>query len=424
MSRASFLGLSLQRPISLFAVMASVCGTAVLGGACTVNNAAAPATGDAGPGTPGPDGGTDAPPVSASPLGFVPSNISLSGIDLTMAGDSDIATLCELDTEPGPTPGATCLTNAVEAIVTQSDGSKVHMFVVKSLKVEPSGHLTVNAPRPGLPLVIVSLGDMTILGSIDVHAEGDQTVGGGFQSTQNGQKGAGPGGGPPATGVGGTTKGAGAGGGSYCGKGGPGAVEAMSTTQAGAATAPYGTPEIIPLVGGSSGGSGSFGAGAGGGAVQLVAGGQFSLGAGVYINVGGGGGTSAVSSNFGDNSSGGGSGGSILIEAKSVQIDGILAANGGGGGGVSASGTNGTPDAKPAPGGAKAGEGAGGAGSAAMSIDGATPASVDPGPVGGGGGGSGRIRINSIAGAAVIAAGAVLSPPVATACVTQGKVKQ
>jgi hypothetical protein len=104
MSRASFLGFGLQRPMSLFAVMASVCGTAVLGGACTVNNAAAPATGDAGPGTPGADGGTDAPPGSASPLGFVPSNISLSGVDLTMAGDSDIATLCELDTEPGPRP--------------------------------------------------------------------------------------------------------------------------------------------------------------------------------------------------------------------------------------------------------------------------------------------------------------------------------
>jgi len=402
--------------------MASVCGAGVMGGACTVNNA--PATVDAGSGPPGADGGTDAAPGSASPLGFVPSNISLSGIDLTMAGDSDIATLCELSTEPAPTPGATCLTNAVEAIVTQSDGSKVHLYVVKSLKVEPAGHVTVNTPVGGLPLVIVSLGDMTILGSIDVHAEGAQAFGGGFQSTQNGQKGAGPGGGPPASGVGATTKGAGAGGGSYCGKGGPGAVEAMSPTQAGAATASYGTPEITPLVGGSSGGSGSFGAGAGGGAVQLVAGGQFSLGEGTSINVGGGGGAPAVSSNFGDNSSGGGSGGSILIEAKGVQINGILAANGGGGGGVSATGTNGTPDAKPAPGGASAGVGAGGAGGAASSIDGATPASVEPGPVGGGGGGVGRIRINSTSGAALIAANAVLSPPVTTMCVTQGKVKQ
>ena len=332
--------------------------------------------------------------------------------------DQPIADACDLSTEP--TPGATCLTNAVEAIVTQPDGSKVHMFVVKSLKVEPTGHLTVD--RPGLPLVIVSLGDMTILGSIDVHAIGDRGVGGGATATQNGQKGVGPGGGPPATGMG--AKGAGAGGGSYCGKGGRGAVEAMATTQAGEPTASYGTPEISPLVGGSTGGSGSFGAGAGGGAVQLVAGGQFSLGAGVYINVGGGGGQPAVSSNVGDNSSGGGSGGSILIEAKGVQISGILAANGGGGGGVSASGMNGTPDAKAAPGGAATGVGAGGAGGAGASIDGATPASVDPGPVGGGGGGVGRIRINSTSGAAVIAASAVLSPPVATACVTQGKVKQ
>ncbi len=397
-----------------------LCVATFVATACTVNTAAVPATGDAGSGA---DGGSDAPPGSTGPLGFVPSNISLNGIDLTMAGDSDIATLCELSTEPDRTAGGTCLTNAVEAIVTQSDGSKVHVFVVKSLRVGPTGHITVNRPRPGLPLVIVSLGDMTLLGSIDVHAEGVQTVGGGFEATQNGQKGAGPGGGPPASGVAGATKGAGAGGGSYCGKGGPGAVEAMSTTQAGEATAAYGTPEIIPLVGGSTGGAGSFGAGAGGGAVQLVAGGQFSLGAGAYINVGGGGGAPAVSSNFGDNSSGGGSGGSILIEAKGVQIAGILAANGGGGGGVSATGTNGTPDAKPAPGGAKTGDGAGGAGGAATSIDGATPASVDPGPVGGGGGGVGRIRINSTSGAAAIAASAVLSPAATTPCATQGLVK-
>ena len=353
------------------------------------------------------DGGTaDGGPT---PFAFTPSNLNLVGIDVSNVVDEDLASDCELDTGTTPTAGGTCLKSPVETILTQSDGSKIHVLIVKSLKIEPAAHLSVNRPAAGLPLAIVALVDMTILGTIDVHAMGDQSYGGGFESTQNNQKGAGPGGGPAATGVGGTTMGAGAGGGSYCGKGGQGALEANAAVPAGAATAPYGSPEIIPLVGGSSGGSGSFGAGAGGGAVQLVAFGQFSMGAGSYINVGGGGGQPAVSSNPGDDSGGGGSGGSILIEATGVQIAGALAANGGGGGGVSASGHDGTPDTNRAAGGAMAGLGAGGAGGASGNNDGTTPASVDPGPVGGGGGGVGRIRINTRSGSAVLDS-AKLSP--------------
>ncbi|HSQ62230.1 MAG TPA: hypothetical protein VLM85_03410 [Polyangiaceae bacterium] len=353
---------------------------------------------------------------------FTPSNVSLDGIDLSGVVDEDLSSDCDLDTEPAPTPGGTCLTNPVERILTQSDGSRIHVLIVKSLRLEAAAHLTVNRPAGGLPLAIVALGDMTLLGTIDVRAMGDQSYGGGFESTQNSQKGAGPGGGPAATGVANTTMGAGAGGGSYCGKGAQGALEANATAPAGPATAPYGTPEIVPLTGGSSGGAGSFGAGAGGGAVQLVAFGQFSMGSGSYINVGGGGGQPAVSSNPGDNSGGGGSGGSILIEATTAQIAGVLAANGGGGGGVSANGQDATPNTTGAPGGAMAGVGAGGTGAAGANIDGTTPASVDPGPVGGGGGAAGRIRINTRSGSATLTS-ATLSPSATTACVTQGQVK-
>ncbi len=356
------------------------------------------------------------------PLGFAPSNISLAGIDLSMVVDEDLSSVCELDTDPVVSPGGSCFQSAVDTVLTQSDGTKVRVIIVKSLRLEAGARLSVNRPPAGLPLVIVALGDMTILGTIDVRANGDQAYGGGFQSTQNNQKGAGPGGGPAATGVALTTMGAGAGGGSYCGKGGQGALEATATAPAGPATAPYGTPEIVPLVGGSSGGSGSFGAGAGGGAVQLVAGGQFSMGVGSYVNVGGGGGQPAVSSNEGDDSGGGGSGGSILIEATGAQIAGVLAANGGGGGGVSASGQDATPNSTVAAGGAMAGVGAGGAGGAATTIDGTTPASVTPGPVGGGGGAAGRIRINTTTGSAVITS-ATLSPAATTTCVSQGKLK-
>lgn len=388
---------------------------------CTVNSTKVDPAG----GTP--DAGGSGQDAAPNGRGFTPSNIDLSGVDLSMVGDADIATNCAINTGTDA-PGGSCLTlqdasgrSGVETVLMQSDGSKVHVFVVKSLTVEPAGHITINGPAGGLPVVIVSLGDMTVLGTIDVSAKHDQSFGGGFQSSQISQKGAGPGGGPAATGTGGML-GAGAGGGSYCGKGGQGALESGATLTAGAAAAPVGTVELVPLVGGSSGGSGTFGAGAGGGALQLVAFGQFSAGAGSTINVGGGGGEPAVSSNPGDNSGGGGSGGALLIEATAVKIAGTLAANGGGGGGVSNVGLDATPDATPAPGGGKPADGAGGAGSAGTSIDGATPASVNPGPVGGGGGGAGRIRINTTSGAAVLSA-ATLSPAASTTCVTQGKVK-
>jgi hypothetical protein len=355
----------------------------------------------------------------SSPLSFAPSNVSLGGMDLSTVADEDVTGECSFSTDTTVPASSSCFQNAAEAVVAQSDGTKVHVFVVKSLRVEATAHVTVDAPAGGLPLVIIALGNIAIFGAIDVGATGDTAYGGGFQSTAISQKGAGPGGGPPATGVGGTTQGAGAGGGSYCGLGGQGALEAMATGAAGASAPAYGTAALSPLVGGSSGGAGTFGAGAGGGAVQLVAGGNFTMAAGSYINVGGGGGKPAVSSNFGDNSGGGGSGGAILIEATAVQIAGTLAANGGGGGGVSSDGFDGTPDAVAAAGGTPAGAAAGGAGGAGTLIDGASPVAMAQGPEGGGGGGVGRIRINTMGGAAVLAA-ARLSPAATTSCVTQG----
>lgn len=396
-------------------VLFSVLGLA----ACTVTPAVPNPTPDSDAG-PRNDAGADA----AQPtLAFQPSNIVLTGLDLSTVGDADLSSDCELATAAmitaGDGTGSACFRDFVETVLTQSDGSKIHVLIFKSLKIEPNVHVTVDLDAGGLPLALVALGDMAILGTLDVGARGDTAYGGGFQSTQNTQKGAGPGGGPAATAAG--TPGAGAGGGSYCGLGGQGGLESGATPPASAPTAAYGTPELIPLVGGSSGGSGSFGAGAGGGAVQLVAFGQFSTAAGSFISVGGGGGQPAVSSSATDNAGGGGSGGSILIEATGAQIAGILAANGGGGGGTSAKGQNATPNATPAAGGAMAGQSAGGAGSAGAGIAGAAAAS-GAGPVGGGGGGAGRIRINTITGVAVITS-ATLSPAATTTCVTQGKVK-
>ena len=170
----------------------SILSAVTFAGACTVTSTTLTPDGgntsaDGGDAGVGPDGAMDGPMVGA--FAFVPSNLSLSGIDLSTVADVDLSTNCELDTDTGPTAGGSCLRGAVETIMTQSDGSKVHVFIVKSLKIEPAAHLSVNRPVAGLPLAIIALGDITVLGTIDAHAIGDQAFGGGFQSTQNGQKG-------------------------------------------------------------------------------------------------------------------------------------------------------------------------------------------------------------------------------------------
>ena len=411
-----------------------VCSLPLQGG-CSGNIGSTPADGGPGEAAPVPtpnsapttlpgasDAGAVPPPPGAGPLGFTPSNISLSGINLSKIADEDVSRQCTIQTGTGGYQD--CFSYGVSAVVSQSDGSKVEVIVVKSLTLEPAGRINVTG---GLPLALVSLGDMTLLGPIDANAARGAANAGGFSAQAGGQiKGAGPGGGPASTG---TTfnASAAAGGGSYCGRGGQGGVESTATGQAAAPTASYGTTAIVPLLGGSSGGNGGLGSGAGGGALQLVARGTLSLGAAGHINVGGGGGT------FGgpgiiEEASGGGSGGSLLIEAPIVKIAGALAANGGGGGsGYSgtAYGQDATPDAIAAGGGA--GGSTGGAGAASASIDGANglTGAVTSDALGsggeGGGGGAGRIRINTMTGSADLP-GATISPDMSTSCATQGKV--
>ncbi len=386
--------------------------------ACTVNTTAVPTTNPPVDSDAGSDAAVEA---AAQPmLGFQPSNIDLKGIDLSNVGDQDVAGECAVTTGSA---AEQCFDDAHIARVdlAQANGSMVEVIVVKSLRIEPSGHLLV---RGGLPLVIVSLGDITILGSIEAHAEGDTAYAGGLVQIMPTSIGSGQGGGTAGTasGAGGLS----AGGASYCGVGGKGAAETGAPTAPLAAPAAYGTTDLRPLIGGSSGGSGSNpNAGAGGGAVQLVANGIFTLSAGGYINVsGGGGGKGGV---VGQNACGGGSGGSVLIEATTVTIAGIIAANGGAGGGagetlgVSATnGLDGTPDNKPAAGGV--GDSAGGVGSAGASTVGAAGADVAGSPASGGGGAAGRIRINSMSGAGTVSTGAT-SPDATTPCVTQGKLR-
>jgi hypothetical protein len=370
-----------------FSAVVLIGAAASMTNACTINNTD---TGDGGiidnDSGEGVDAGGDA--ATSASLPFQPSNVLLSAIDTSAAATADVSSNCQIQTD-----GATdCFPNGFASMdVTQSDSSKAHVIVVTSLTVEPSAKITVTG---GLPLILISIGDIHLNGSIDANAAGSTHGPGGFTQETTNAAGGGPGGG----GAGSDT--AAATGGSYCGLGGAGAVTGGS---AAAVPAAYGAVDLRPLAGGSSGGNGAAGgAGAGGGGIQIVSGGSFTMAQGSYINVGGGGG------NFGgdstQNAGGGGTGGSILIEATTVSLSGILAANGGGGGagggGSATSGGDATPNSTPAPGGTNSGapQSAGGAGGAASVIDGLGGGDLAGSSAGGGGGGAGRIRINTSTG--------------------------
>ena len=154
-------------------------------------------------------------------LPFQPSNVVLSQVDTTKVGDQDITSSCEIKTGDGSND---CFTDGNVGIgsVTQSDGTKVMVLAVKSLRVESAAHVTVSG---GLPLVLIAIGDMTILGTVDAHGAGDVGNAGGYTQETANTKGSGPGGGAAATGVAESTPGLGAGGASYCGIGGLGGTE-------------------------------------------------------------------------------------------------------------------------------------------------------------------------------------------------------
>jgi hypothetical protein len=163
---------------------------------------------------------------------------------------------------------------------------------------------------------------------------------------------------------------------------------------------------LIPLQAGSAGGDAN-GMGAAGGSIQITSTVSIALGTSGKIGANGAGGVSD-----GTAGGGGGSGGGILLEAPTVLVNGVLAANGGGGADMAGDGSPGTDSKNPA-----LGNGVGGAGSSDANING-QPGTVDGSNYGGGGGGAGRIRINTASGAATV--GGTVSPALGTACATQG----
>jgi hypothetical protein len=348
--------------------------------------------------------------VVASPLPFAASNIEwTTAVDLSTIQDEDVSTTCVIRTEVDGSQG--CFSShAVQFLSTQSDMSVLHVIVVKSLRVESEGHMTFDSG--GVPIAIISMGDITISGTI--NASNTQPVGG-------------PGVGANATGTL-DTPGTGAGGGSYCGLGGHGGQGMSASVQPGPPSAAYGSASLSPLLPGSSGGTGPAGA-SGGGAIELVAAGTFTMnaGSGIFAN----GGDAGPAGTTGQGANGGGSGGAILIEAVTVQISGTLSADGGAGGvgtgiGDGGSGSDDADDAADATQAAAAMTVSGGGGSTGAIIDGSAGGSATTGGApGGGGGGAGRIRINSTSGVPTVT-GQTFSPALgadpSSSCTTVGAV--
>lgn len=370
---------------------------------------------DTGP-TPGSDAGPEATTPTADAgtstgvLPFTPSNIDLSGIDLSEVGDfaADTANCVIYAGQQLVTCGER--TAIAFGIVDQPGAGQIGVYVARNFRVEPNARLRVIGT---MPIAIVALENFDIRGAIDVGAEGDETSPGGFGHPPDGEsKGSGQGGG----GAGSST--AAGGGGSYCGIGGSGAgFEGAAASPGGTA---YGTPENIPLVGGSAGGSGTLPfSGAGGGAMQLVAGVKFSLAATGLLQAGGGGGSPAGAVNT-QHASGGGSGGAILIEAPTAEILGKVLANGGAGGSKEI-GDDANDEGTAAQGDPQENGTAGGTGSTGASVNGGNGAHNAGDRASGGGGGAGRIRVNTTTGSGALTSGTIA--PAAGACATEGTLR-
>jgi hypothetical protein len=348
----------------------------------------------------------------ATSLGFTASNVDLTGMDLSKVGDFKVEDpSCSLSSEDLLASCGNGGDVLAFKLAKQADGSPIAVYVARTVRIEKRAVLTITGKNP---VAIIALDTIDIHGGLVAAATGEVGVAGGHTSAK---KSAGAGGAGTTT--------TSAGGGGYCGKGGLGALEIGKAGAVAHGGAAYGSPSLVPLLGGGPGGvlTDPEGGGAGGGAIQLGARTSITIAVGASINVGGGGGEFGGETS-GQGASGGGSGGAILLEAPAVTIAGTLAANGGGGGGGTSShvpsGANGSASATAAAGGVSEGISPGGGGSAGAHIDGSNGSDTATRTAGGGGGGAGRIRINTATGVAAVT-GATLSPAATTPCVTQGK---
>ncbi len=320
---------------------------------------------------------------------WVPSNFAVSALAGLTPVAVDVAETVTANSHDGTWNFNTTTAPATppSATVTLSGaGGNATVWYLSSLTVEAGQQLNIEGDKPAIFYVT---GPVQIDGAIVVTA-GTLTNGAGAG----------------ASGV--TTSGnvplGGGGGGGFCAAGGSGSAFDGGAANAGGQS--YGTANLIPLVGGSLGGTSNNGpGGAGGGAFQITSTASIAIVAGGSILAGGLGGGSGNAEG-----AGGGSGGSLLLEAPSVANAGNLSVNGGSGGDANNDGNPATINATPAIGGGNGGSGA--AAGTATGGNGGTPGAA-------GGGGAGRIRIN----ATTPTLGGIITPSVGDAgdnCVTTG----
>ena len=347
------------------------------------------------------DAGADADgPGPRMTLSYTPSNLGASTFNAAITGPLTLSSdNCVLYTDDQI---ITCASGQnpsmdMQSVTLAGGAGEAVVFVFTDISIDASSGLQIRGTKPG---ILVVLGSVNLSGTIDVSADnfgqsgmaipGVRTSGAGVGAFGNS-------GGPQ-----------GGGGGSFCGTGGHGAPASSDGFAPGM---PYGNASLVPLWGGSAGGGANTGGadlanGNGGGALQISAAGNIIVHGGAVINANGSGGVSQGN----EQGEGAGSGGSILLEAPTIQIDGLLEANGGQGSDEKEDGAD-----PPADGGVASKAGCiGGNGGAGAQKDGSNGGLVDGG-FGGGGGGVGWIRLN---GTSVTITGTI-TPSVASGCASK-----
>lgn len=308
---------------------------------------------------------------------FVPTNVSLGDVPTPASGKVTFnCGVTEIDTKA---TGAPSILNAcpghpplAHASIVQG-GVPTLVLAFADLEVTGNNTLRLIGERP---VIIVSLRNIDVFGTIDVRAGAQACAGNG--AGRNG------GGGD----FGWQSGGGGGGFGTVGGRGGDvdNAPDGLGGAVNGAGAFRGGCP-------GGRGGNNPNAAARGGGALQLVA--RETLNLSGTINAPGSGGSGGVPTQAGN---GGGSGGAILLEAERfIATNGVLASNGGGGGQQTTgrAGESGRASVTPAAGGddnLSGGVGGSGAAGNTAATNGGDANLAAFG--GGGGGGAGRIHIN------------------------------
>ena len=246
------------------------------------------------------------------------------------------------------------------------------IFNFTTIDIPADVALTFAKNAANVPVILLASGDVNIIGTIDVSGANSADIAdadlsddgmpggsgpGGFDGGRGGftqiagsnnlqgGTGRGPGGGrSPSISV--SSDGCGGGGAGFNGVGGQGNNNACNSLDVRGAA--YGTPLLIPLVGGSGGGGGSggknfFGNGGGGGGGGLLIATSATLNVIGTVNADGGDSGSGPISIGEGGKGGGGSGGAIRLVATTIIGEGTITAKGGSGtsGGAGQSGGNG-----------------------------------------------------------------------------------